>query len=112
MSTDDEARDALEQMVDATNDADTEAFLECFADDAVIDDWGRRFVGREAIASWNSRENIGTKSHIELGNVVPDTAMFTVTVAVSGGGYNGGGTFAVEASDGLITQLRIRGEPR
>jgi hypothetical protein len=109
MSTDDEARDALEQMVDATNDSDTEAFLACFADHGVIDDWGRRFAGPEAIASWNSRENIGSRSHIELVDVVPDAAMFTMTVAVSGGGYNGGGTFAVEASDGLITQLRIRG---
>jgi phenylacetic acid degradation operon negative regulatory protein len=107
--TDDDARNALEQMADATNDGDSEEFLACFTTDGVIDDWGRRFVGPEAIAGWDARENIGSKSHIELVDVVPDAAMFTMTVRVSGDGYNGGGTFAVETRDGLISRLVIRG---
>jgi hypothetical protein len=103
------ARGALQRMVDATNAGDNVAFLACFAEDAVIDDWGREFVGRDAIAGWNERENIGTRSHLELLDEVSGTADHTTTVRVTGGGYNGGGTFAVDESDGMLTRLVIRG---
>ena len=53
---------AVRRMVDATNAADNAAFLDSFTDDGVVDDWGREFVGREAIAGWNGRENIGVHS--------------------------------------------------
>jgi hypothetical protein len=103
------ARKALQRLVDATNAGDNDAFLACFAVDAVIDDWGRQFVGRDAIAGWNERENIGTQSHLELLDEVAGEADHTTNVRVTGGGYNGGGTFAVDESDGLLTRLVIRG---
>jgi hypothetical protein len=55
----------IRAMVEATNRGDSRAFLDAFADDAVLDDWGRTFTGRAEIAVWNERENIGVKSHIE-----------------------------------------------
>jgi hypothetical protein len=96
-------------MVEATNFADDDAFVACFAEDAVIDDWGRQFVGRTAIAGWNDRENIGVMSQLELLDEVPGDADHTTNIRVTGGGYNGGGTFAVDESDGLLTRLTIRG---
>lgn len=101
--------DALRRMVEATNAADNQAFLASFVDDAVIDDWGREFVGRVAIAGWNASENIGVQSKIEIVESVEGAALPTVSVAVSGGGYNGGGTFAVEITGDLINRLTIRG---
>jgi hypothetical protein len=63
------ARTADPANIDATNRGDVEQFLDAFADDAIVDDWGRTFTGRAEIAGWNERENIGANSHIELTSV-------------------------------------------
>jgi hypothetical protein len=52
----------IRQLLDATNRGDSDAFLAAFADDAVLDDWGRTFTGDEEIAAWNVRENIGVNT--------------------------------------------------
>jgi ketosteroid isomerase-like protein len=74
-------------MIDATNAADSPAFLEAFADDATLTDWGRTFAGKAEIARWNDNENIGTQSHIEVTGVERSGGTVTVGVAVSGNGY-------------------------
>jgi hypothetical protein len=33
-------------MFDATNRGDSAAFVDAFAEDAVLDDWGRTFTGQ------------------------------------------------------------------
>ena len=47
------------EAFDATNAGDLERFVAAFADDGVIDDWGREFRGHEEIAGWSRRESIG-----------------------------------------------------
>jgi hypothetical protein len=105
----DAARAAFQRMVDATDAGDTGAFLACFGDDAVLDDWGRRYEGRDAIAQWNLSDNIGVSTRFEIVGEVADASVYTADVRVSGGGFNGGSHFEVEESGGLITALRIRG---
>jgi hypothetical protein len=97
------------RLLDATNAEDPAAFLDAFTDDGVVDDWGRRFAGRERIAEWDAGENIGVHSRIEATSVrrTGDTVEFGVRV--SGDGYNGGGTFTAELRDGKVALLRIRG---
>ena len=99
----------VRRMLDATNAENSEAFLNSFADDAVIDDWGRRFIGRVQIAGWNASENIGVHSRIEATGARPTGDGVELSVQVSGGGYNGGGTFVVRTEGGLISSLVIRG---
>ena len=53
-------------MLDATNAADSQAFLAAFADDATLVDWGRTFAGKAEIACWNDNENIGVQNRIEI----------------------------------------------
>ena len=67
-----ELEPAIRQLFDATNRGDSEAFLDAFAPDGVVDDWGRTFTGREAIAGWNANENIGVNSHIDVTGVERD----------------------------------------
>jgi ketosteroid isomerase-like protein len=100
---------AIRRMLDATNRGDSEAFLDAFADDATIDDWGRTFTGREAIAGWNERENIGVHSHIEVTGVQRDGDTVRVGVAVSGDGYNGGGAFTFTLAGDRIATMVITG---
>jgi ketosteroid isomerase-like protein len=97
------------RLLAATDAEDREAFLDAFTDDGVVDDWGRRFVGRERIAEWDAGENIGVHARIEATSVRRDGDTVEFGVRVSGGGYNGGGTFTARLRDGRISELLIRG---
>jgi hypothetical protein len=97
------------RLLDATNAEDRAAFLDAFTDDGVVDDWGRRFAGRERIAEWDAGENIGVHSRIEATSVRRDGDTVEFGVRVSGDGYNGGGTFTAELRDGKVALLQIRG---
>ena len=52
----------VQAVFDATNAGDTAAFLAAFAEDGVIDDWGREFRGHAAIQRWSDGENIGVQA--------------------------------------------------
>jgi hypothetical protein len=99
----------IRQMLDATNRGDSEAFLAAFADDAVLDDWGRTFTGHDEIAGWNARENIGVNSHIEVTGVERSGNEVRVGVSVSGEGYNGGGAFTFVLAGDRIARMVITG---
>jgi hypothetical protein len=105
-----ELEPAIQQVFDATNRADSTAFVDAFAADGTIDDWGRTFTGPEAIASWNANENIGVHAHIEPGEVTREGDAIKVAVTVSGDGYNGGGAFTFTlAPDGKVARMVITG---
>lgn len=104
-----ELEPAVRRMIDATNAENTDAFLDQFANDAVVDDWGRRFVGRSQIAAWNARENIGTHNRITVTGVRSNPDGVELTIQVTGGGYNGAGTFIIETKAGVIERMVIRG---
>jgi hypothetical protein len=59
--------------------------------DAVLVDWGRRFEGREGVASWDSTDNTGVQSHMEVVGSKPSRRGYMVTVRVAGNGFNGTG---------------------
>ncbi|MDQ7879012.1 nuclear transport factor 2 family protein [Microbacterium sp. QXD-8] len=100
---------AIREFVDATNRGDSDAFLEAFSDDPILDDWGRVFVGREGVAAWNRSDNIGQRSHFEVVGVEagaePDSHV--VTVRVTGGGYNGTSPITFRLREGKIDRLII-----
>jgi hypothetical protein len=97
----------VQAMIDATNSGHDRGFLEAFADDAVLVDWGRTFAGKSEISRWNDNENIGTRSHLKVIDAQRDGARTVVSVEVTGNGYNGSSTFTFDTADGLITRLFI-----
>jgi hypothetical protein len=99
----------IRQMLDATNRGDGDGFLAAFADDAVLDDWGRTFTGPEEIAAWNARENIGVNSHNEVTSVERSGDSIRVGVSVSGDGYNGGGALTFVLAGDRIARTVITG---
>ena len=101
--------DEVTRLLTATNAEDREAFLDAFTDDGVVDDWGRRFAGRERIAEWDAGENIGVHARIEATSVRRSGDTVEFGVRVTGDGYNGGGTFSATLRDGRIAELVIRG---
>ncbi len=94
---------------EATNRGDSEAFVAAFAEDAVLNDWGRTFTGRGEIARWNANENIGVQSHFEALAAMIEGDTTTVKIRVSGNGYNGGGAFVIASNGEHITRWEISG---
>lgn len=101
--------DAIQAFVDATNQGDSEAFVAAFTDDAHLDDWGRSFEGHDGVCSWDTTDNIGVQSHLDLLGVQPGATEdeYVASIRVSGNGYNGTGPMVFRIRDGLIAELRI-----
>jgi hypothetical protein len=100
---------AISAFFGATNTTDRRRFLGAFAEDAVLDDWGRQFVGKEGISGWNETDNMGVSSHIDVIGVRVDGGSCVVSIQVSGDGYNGGGAMTFRLEDGLISRVDITG---
>ncbi|MDQ0892888.1 nuclear transport factor 2 family protein [Agromyces ramosus] len=83
----------VREAFDATNAGDLERFTAAFADDGVLDDWGREFRGRDEIARWSREESIGVHQTFEVteSRVIGDDVI--VTADVGGEGFNGPSTF-------------------
>ena len=92
----------------ATRAADLGRFVAAFADDGVIDDWGREFRGAEEIADWSRRESIGVQQTFSVTDVRASEGAenaeadddrtdgphgVVVLADVGGGGFNGPSTF-------------------
>jgi ketosteroid isomerase-like protein len=102
---------AISTFIESTNSADTDAFVSAFAADATLVDWGRTFIGHDRIRAWNQTDNIGVQAHFELVGITAGTepGTWTVTLKVSGNGYNGTGPMHFRIRGGLISELRISG---
>ena len=99
----------LQAFIDTTNRGDSEAFTAVFTEDAVLDDWGRVFHGRDGVASWNRTDNIGKNAHFDLVGIemTDDPDQMVATLAVSGGGFNGTGPMTFTFRNGQIARLVI-----
>jgi ketosteroid isomerase-like protein len=95
-------------VFDATNAGDTAAFLAAFAENGVVDDWGREFHGREAIRKWSDGENIGVHATFEVTDVELKDGTWVVTATVGGGGFNGPSHFTFQVDGDHVTRMMIR----
>jgi hypothetical protein len=94
-------------VLDAANSGNIEQFLDCFASDGSVDDWGRIFSGRQAIRDWSDREFIGAQVSLEVMKQSADGETAVVTTQVGGSGFNGEGTFTFTTEGAVIRQMRI-----
>jgi uncharacterized protein (TIGR02246 family) len=98
----------VQAAVDAANRGDVEAFLALFAEDGVVDDWGREFAGRDAIRSWSDAEFIGKQVTLAVDGVARDGARTVVSAEVGGNGFNGPSHFGFDLDGPRITRMTIR----
>jgi SnoaL-like domain len=100
---------AIQAFIDATNRSDSDAFVAAFTEDAYLNDWGREFRGHDGVRSWDRTDNIGVRSHFEFVSAVPGSTpdSYTVTMTVTGDGFNGTGPMSFELRGGKIASLRI-----
>jgi len=100
---------AIKAFVDTTNQADDEAFVDVFTEDAFLDDWGRQFHGHRGVASWNKTDNIGVQAHFELEKVEPagEPDAYNVTIKVRSQRFNGTGAMAFVVRGDKVASLVI-----
>jgi ketosteroid isomerase-like protein len=95
-------------LLDAANAHDTRAFLACFTEDGVVDDWGREFHGAEGIRKWSDAEFIGVDVTLETTAVEDRGDETVVTADVGGKGFNGPSHFSFRLAGGLVSRMTIR----
>lgn len=96
-------------LLAATEALDTAAFLAVFADDGVVDDWGRTIQGAEAIRGWSDAEYIGKRVTLAQTGARREGPECVVTAIVGGDGFNGPSTFAFRVVGDRIARMTIRG---
>jgi hypothetical protein len=97
----------IQRMIDATNAEDRAAFVDCFTDDAHLEDWGRAFDGRAGVARWDESDNIGRHARFEALAERIDGDSHVVTLVVNGGGFNGTSDIAFRLEGDRISQMVI-----
>ena len=104
------APEAVWKLVGAINTADTEAFVAAFSPDGVIDDWGRKLVGRQGQRSWAASDAIGAQAQMTLLGSETSGAVTEIRFDWRSTVFTGDGHAFVTIEDGLITQFRIPSE--
>jgi len=77
----------ITNFIKATNDHDGNAFMDCFANDALVNDFARNFIGADAIRKWSDKEMIGDKVTFTVDEVLPHYGDFMIT-ALTDGNYD------------------------
>jgi hypothetical protein len=103
-----ELPEPVARLLDAANDHDTEAFLACFTEDGVVDDWGREFAGADAIRGWSDREFIGVAVVLTVTGTATADNETTISADVGSEGYNGPSHFTFTVSGDLVSRMSIR----
>ncbi len=99
--------EVLQRFFDTTNAGDSAGFLDCFAADAYLNDWGSEYRGRDGVARWNQTDNIGVKSKLTPLRRELDGMGWRVRVSVTGGGFNGEGNMHFTLTGDRISRLVI-----
>jgi hypothetical protein len=96
------------RLLEAANANDTEAFLAAFVDGGVVDDWGREFVGTQAIRGWSDREFIGKRVSLDVRAIEQRGGATVVTAEVGGDGFNGPSHFTFAVDGDRVSRMTIR----
>jgi hypothetical protein len=97
----------VQRTIDAINAADTDAFLASFAEDGVVDDWGRRFVGHDEIRGWSDREAIGAGARMTPTEGSTDGLVTTIVAEWRSSVFNGSSTFVFTVDGDRLAEMRI-----
>lgn len=99
--------DPVDRFVEAVNAGDTDMFLSFFPEDGVVDDWGRRFVGHDAIRGWSDQEFIGAQGKMTVTEVAQEENAVTVTADWVSNHYTGPSRFTFLIGGGKVQEMRI-----
>ncbi len=87
MANKNELPQVIKGFISAVNSHNAEAFINAFADDALVNDFARNFWGRDAIKKWSDEEIIKAKVTFETDDVIEHYGDYIVT-ALTNGNYD------------------------
>jgi ketosteroid isomerase-like protein len=87
MTNKNELPQVIKDFISAVNTHDENAFIDAFADDALVNDISRNFWGRESIKRWSDEEMIKAKVTFETGEVMEHHGDYMIT-ALTNGSYD------------------------
>ena len=74
----------IQSFIEATNDHDSDAFINTFADDALVNDVARSFWGKDSIKQWADKEIIDVKITAEVDEIIEHYGDFIITALIDG----------------------------
>lgn len=89
---------AVQRMIDAINDGDSDAFVAAFTADGTINDWGRVLSGEQGLRQWARTDAIGANATMTVITAVTHGSTTRVRFGWSSEVFNGesSGVFEVE----------------
>ena len=98
----------LADFITSVNAHDADAFIAAFTSDGVVDDWGREFVGHEAIVRWSDREFIGSAGTLRVISITRQGPRTTVVGDWRSTHANGVSAFTFDVAGDKISRMTIR----
>jgi len=74
----------IQSFIKATNEHDDNAFINAFADNALVNDVARNFWGKDSINQWGKKEIIDVKVTFEPSEIIEHYGDFIVTGLING----------------------------
>lgn len=74
----------IQSFIKATNQHDSQSYINAFAEDALVNDAARSFWGKEAIKRWSDKEIIGDKITVKSDEVREHYGDFIITFLIDG----------------------------
>jgi hypothetical protein len=84
MTNNNEFPQVLKNFIAAVNSHNGEAFIDAFADDALVNDIARNFWGKEAIKKWSDEEILKPKVTLETDEVMEHYGDYMITALTNG----------------------------
>jgi hypothetical protein len=108
VSRSDAAPAPVAKLLEAANANDTDSFRETCTARGVVDDWGREFVGPDAIRQWSDREFVGTHVSLAIHTIERNGEATVVTADVGGEGFNLPEPFQLPVEGDRVSRMTIR----
>jgi hypothetical protein len=97
----------VQALVDAINNADTDAFVAAFLPDGYVDDWGRVLRGAEGVRSWASTDAIGAGASMTVLETSTTGDTTELRFAWRSRVFNGESSAFATVKDGKLSSFRI-----
>ncbi|GAA3926079.1 nuclear transport factor 2 family protein [Microbacterium soli] len=94
-------------MVDAINDADTEAFVAAFAPDGFVSDWGTVYSGADGVRRWAGSDAIGAGARMTVLSAETDGSTTRIRFGWRSSVFNGESDGIFVVSDGRLASFTI-----
>lgn len=97
----------VQAFVEAINAADTEAFVNVFTADGMVNDWGTKYTGHEGVRRWAGSDAIGALAKMTLLTARTEGDTTTVRFDWRSRVFNGESTGIFVVHDGYLRSFTI-----